>query len=254
MTSKLRQLNQKGFTIVELLVATAVLSVILLIVTMVMVGIGNLYYKGVNQARVQDNVRSLTDEISQALQLDDGTTFAKQRPVAPQVVGRVCINNVRYSYVLNKQIGSTDVETGDTVQHVLWRDKVTAGTCSLLTDFWKNDPNTIAGHGTDGVELIAPHSRLTSFDVDRADADSPYVIKIGVAYGDGDLLCNESVVGDCDSTEDETLPAHATHHTNLQIDYTHSPYEIICRGHLGDQFCATSALQTTVIKRLIKQG
>ncbi len=62
---------QKGFTIIELMIATAVLSTILVMVTVVMVNIGSLYYKGINQARVQDDVRSIADEIIKNIQLND---------------------------------------------------------------------------------------------------------------------------------------------------------------------------------------
>ena len=57
--------KQAGFTIVELMIATAILSTILLLVTTMMINIGNLYYKGVNQARVQDGVRTLADDVGE---------------------------------------------------------------------------------------------------------------------------------------------------------------------------------------------
>jgi prepilin-type N-terminal cleavage/methylation domain-containing protein len=255
MTYKLRRLNgQSGFTIVELLVATAVLSVILMIVTVVMVGIGNLYYRGINQARIQSNVRSLTDEISQKLQLSDGSSFTVKNP-DPSVPGyhiahALCIGTTRYNYVLNEQIGSADPVSGSPVKHVLWRDTIAVDGCSVLDNFWKEDIPQVGGADDDGSELIAPHSRLSSFDVAQASSNQPYHVSIGVAFGDGDLLCNHLVPGDCDANTDE-IESGGVHHTALNT--AHRPYDIICRSRKGDQFCATSALQTTVVQRLINQ-
>jgi prepilin-type N-terminal cleavage/methylation domain-containing protein len=237
MTYKPRKLNQEtGFTIVELLVATAVLSVVLTLVTVVIVGIGNLYYKGVNTARVQDNVRSLTDEISQKLQLQDGKSFSFNSPVPPNIVYTMCVGTTRYNFVLNRQMGTPGVE------HVLWRDNVPIGSCTVDNSFWSN------ASLTGGTELIAPRSRLTSFKVVQ-QSSSFYIISIGVAYGDGDLLCNLTVGSgagsDCSLATDETDVAHAAALTTIA-----NPSDIVCRSHHGNEYCATASLETTVIKRL----
>lgn len=248
--------SNEGFTIVELLIATTILSTILLIVTVVMVGIGNLYFKGVNQARVQGTVRDTTDEITQKLQLNDGSTFNPIVPTSADPVGAVCIGSTRYSYVLNKQIGAKDPITHDDIKHVLWRDTVSTGSCTRFSAFWTADnPNdtSVPGHGTDGVEVIPPHSRLSIFSITRATDQSPYIIKIGIAYGDGDLLCNSTIANECNTDEAESdSGAGLTHQNNLQSasNPAADPDIINCRGRIGGQFCATSGLQTRVVKRL----
>lgn len=250
MISKPHSLKQqRGFTIVELLVATAVLSTILLIVTISIVGIGNLYYKGFNQARIQSSVRTLTDELALKLQLFDGTRFSNLAvPIAPPasvadtIIHTTCIGSTRYSYILNTQMGTTlNLGGNKDVKHVLWRDSIGTGSCAVLTSFWYS--NTPSAGGT---ELVAPHSRLSTFAV-QPMAPGQYKISIGVAYGDGDLLCNNGSAypDDCAAEAGDTDAAHRT-----ALTHPAKPQDIVCRSHIGTQFCATSALQTTVVKRL----
>ena len=196
------QLNQKAFTIVELMIATTILSTILILVTVMMVGIGNLFYKGVNQARVQDDVRTISDDVSQHLQLSDSPPLAS---VSGDGTGVYCIGDTRYTYVLNQQIGSAN-------PHVLWRDSnPTPGSCAATDGFLNNTTPS-----PDGTELIAPNSRLTYFNISLS---SPYTISIGVAYGDDDLL-------------------------NL------AGLNTTCKGSIGDEFCSTATLTTTVVQRI----
>jgi prepilin-type N-terminal cleavage/methylation domain-containing protein len=165
--------SSAGFTIIELLIATAVLSTILLLVTSLMINIGKLYYKGINQARVQDNVRSITDEVAQHLQLGDSFI-----PVISGSEQAYCMGTTRYTYILNKQIGS-DASTQSL--HVLWRDKnPTPGNCPAALPVLTT-PMPSSG----GSELIAPNARLTDFTI---TGSSPYSVSVSVAYGDDDLL------------------------------------------------------------------
>ena len=52
--------GQKGFTVLELMIATTVFSVMLLLTTTGMIQIGKVYYKGLVTAKTQDTVRSIS--------------------------------------------------------------------------------------------------------------------------------------------------------------------------------------------------
>jgi len=239
----MKRLNKTGFTIVELMIATSILSVILVTVTVVMVGIGNLYYKGINQINIQDTTRNISDEISQKLQLSDGMNLDHEVLPTDHNIQAYCIGSTRYTYVLNHQMG--DHDDSSPYMHVLWRDSISSGACGTAIPDLKQ-PN-ISG-STDGVELLGNHSRLTEFDIAPPNLKtSPYTLTVGVAYGDNDLLCNTGVSGDCDASDDT-----AQHQKNLGMDGTvsHPLGGIICRGSTGQQFCATSHLQVIVAKRL----
>ena len=77
---------ENGFTIVELMIATTVLSVILLLASVVIIGIGNLFYKGVAQSQTQGDVRTIIDDVSQHLKLDGGNVIAFTDPSNPDIV------------------------------------------------------------------------------------------------------------------------------------------------------------------------
>lgn len=233
---------ERGFTIIELLIATAVLSTILLLVTILMINIGNLYYKGINQARIQDNTRSLSDELSQHLQLGSGMLTASG-DAADSNVGQsaYCVGNVRYTYIIGIQIGSPAPGSSAPVYpHILWRDdNPTPGSCSITgaqaVNLTSGNPSTNL-HGT---ELIAPKSRLINFSITGA---SPYAVSIGVAYGDNDLLCSSSVsINGQPSCSVSTAMPQLVNYTNGNLQ---------CKGSIGDQFCATSSLNTNVVQRL----
>jgi prepilin-type N-terminal cleavage/methylation domain-containing protein len=234
--------NQKGFTIIELMIATTVLSVILVLVTVLMISIGNLYYKGVSQARVQDDVRSTADELGQHLQLTS-VSPAQSNPADTNnafsgiVMNAYCIGATRYSYVMGVQIGQKPPSAIVALKHVLWRDTIPTGANCLAANLTAATPTDKVGNGTNGTELIAPRSRLTQFcigtvssgGVCTTNVNSPYTIAIGVAYGDGDLL------------------------QNINAPPLSSP-NAVCTGSKGDQFCATAYLNTTVVRRLTNDG
>lgn len=228
--SQQRRQSEQGFTIVELMIATAVLATLLVVVAVVMIGIGRLYYKGVTQMRVQNTARTVVDQITQQLQLVDD-----QAPVRPLVsneetvatnftISAFCVGKTRYSYILNRQIGTASNQ----IKHVLWRDKTPAGGCvpAKLTEDNPSDPSNPV---TDGVELMGPKSRLTAFSISLT---SPYTIAVGIAYGDDDVV---------------NLKGPNTNGTTYPLDL--SGLQSNCKNE-GGEFCATASLQTTVVKRL----
>ena len=224
---KLKQQSQQGFTIIELLIATSVLTLILLLATVMITSIGNLYYKGITLSQTQDTVRSIVDQLTQDLQLSDGLPSVPDpgtpgNPnintslVAGQTLYATCIGTTRYSYVLNKQIVTS-------LPHVLWRDSIGSGSTCSPVDLSSVSPST------SGVELMGPKSRLTSLVITSSSA-SLYTIKLSIAYGEDDLLAGADT-------------------SNL---LNGSDYNVGCAGSTGNQFCATDRLTTSVIQRVNK--
>jgi prepilin-type N-terminal cleavage/methylation domain-containing protein len=221
--------HERGFTIIELMIATAILATILVLLTAMIIGIGKLYYKGLNQARVQDATRSVIDDVSQQLQLSGATPLLVNANISGIPMNAYCIGTTRYSFVVGKQIGTgTDITTSGTtpqIPHVLWRDTNTSGGCAPL-DLTQNDPTAAAPVGTsaNGSELTPPNSRLTDFSIAGMPPAgvSPYAVSIEVAYGNSDLLSSTSG------------PAGS----------------VVCKVTAGEQYCATASLTTTIVSRL----
>ncbi|HSX45515.1 MAG TPA: prepilin-type N-terminal cleavage/methylation domain-containing protein, partial [Candidatus Saccharimonadia bacterium] len=131
------KLGRRGFTIVELMIATSVLSTIILLVSIMMISIGNLYAKGLYQSRTQDTTRTITDQLAQDLKLNNSfTTGSASKPFGGKniTIGAYCIgDNVRYSFIVGYRLGNGPDTTPPTpvlplVPHVLWRDDNSAST------------------------------------------------------------------------------------------------------------------------------
>jgi hypothetical protein len=185
--------NQRAFTIIELMIATSVLATMLILVATILVNIGNLYYKGINQARIQNDVRTIADDVAQNLMLDSAQVYhTADTTTHPGVTMEAyCIGSARYSYVVGTQIShQTNGSPSVLVRHVLWRDNgANANNCQPLDITMSNPPGSVKG-----TELIAPNSRLLEFTVTKP---SPYGISVSAAYGDDDLLCDGNTAGDC---------------------------------------------------------
>ena len=220
----MRKVNHKhwqhGFTIIELMIAITVLSIILVMATAIMLNISNLFYKGLNQSRVQDDTRTIADDVAEHLQLGKSVQYlAATNPLAPTQggfkVGVLCVDNTRYSFILGNQI--------NTAHHVLWRDTLQDSKPCVPALLTVADPKGTNGGDWNqpGAELIAPNSRLSQFTL--SSIASPYTINVSVVYGDDTVL---------DPLTKNLPTAH-------------------CAGgnENGDRFCAESSLSTTIDKR-----
>jgi|SRR5579884_1829837 len=228
------KLNNKGFTIIELLVATSVLSVILLLVTVMLINIGNLYYKDVNQAHVQDSVRSISDEITSQLELSPNKPQTGSQLISGVTINVYCIGPTRYSYVKSIPGSAWQMNTPFStvtfqIPHLLWRDTPNAGCNPSVAADLTAMPPTLPSTEPNGADLVSTGDLLTqfcigSYNVASGDCTfqvaptSPYTVAIGVANA-GSLL---NLAG---------------------INST-------CSVRTGDQYCAASSLVTTVNSRL----
>jgi prepilin-type N-terminal cleavage/methylation domain-containing protein len=230
--------NQKAFTIIELMIATSILAIILLLVTTMMISIGNLYYKGTTQASLQDNVRNITDEISQDLQLN-GSALITGTNTNPNLPRSYCIGTTRYTYILGKELSTSPGAYQS--YHVLWRSTVPAGTCPDIVSATFNA--TSLSTRDPGTELIGPSSMLTSFTI--TTGASPFTITINEAYGSNSLLCDTGTdTGAGGACNTPTATSNHIWDPNPPVG------QVVCRGFTGTQFCSTAGLTVTVSERL----
>ncbi len=222
----MRQQYRNGFTIVELLIATTVFSVVLLVASTAMIQIGRLYYKGIISTRTQNATRDIAQRVVTDLQYGGSDSFKpnysalstvpsqpeQNPPLKPDNIGQalaVCIGDSKYTYWLGQQVKGT--------HHGIVLSQATSGTCSP-------DSN--------GVELLGENMRLTQFQIAKSSGNQGfYTVKIKVAYGDNDLL---------------TTYNEASDGINInQLSQT------LCKsGIAGSNFCATSALDTSATIRV----
>jgi prepilin-type N-terminal cleavage/methylation domain-containing protein len=219
LEAKLGKKSIGGFTIIELLIAMTVFSLILTAAVFGMVQVGRAYYKGVIVSRTQHTTRSILDDISRTIQLSGGDiVFGNDNSIRA-----LCIGGVRYSVLMNAQLTESAPVDFDSdnpqAKNVFWKE---TGGCAGDVLTLENFATGIEGEGT---ELLGANMRVTDFRVTNHDNSSLYTITLSIAYGDQDLLD----VADDDDGNSRTICAP---------------------GVAGTQFCAISELSTTVMRRL----
>ncbi len=213
------QKHEKGFTIIELMIATIIFSIIILGGTAAIVQIGRMYYKGVISSQTQQTGRSVVDQISRPIQFAGATPkVAYPSPVNKGGIqtNAICIGNVRFTYGINAEV--TPGQTGYTAQHkaahALWKDTYpSTSSCDAI------DLTTIT-NATSGEELLPQNMRLGRFSISNPSGDL-WSIDALFIYGEDDLLLPDA----------------------------NNPTGCFGQGN-GSQWCATSNLSTEVYKRI----
>lgn len=165
---RIRQ-NQQGFTIVELMIATLIFSVVLLVVTIGIIQISRVYYKGITEANTQNVTRSVADTISQAIQFNGGVVTN----TSGGSTGVFCVGSQQFSYRLGVKL--QDAAVNGTNYALL--QSTTPGCTS-------SSPVPTANF----KELLGPNMRLSNLVVTQSG--NLYKITVKVVYGDDDLLNN----------------------------------------------------------------
>lgn len=249
-------LNQQGFTIVELMISLSILSVILIISTVALVDIGGLYDKGVSASNLQNATRNIMADVTAGIQFSKyspqqcsstptagilNCTYTPPYPYTYQLNGNTyeidayCIGTARYTYVNNVELGK-DSSTGVSTPYILWRDTLQSPLANCVpANNMKNsemgsggvnptnpDSNTSANSG---YEMMANHTQIKQFSISldsNLGINDAYIINLSAAYGDNALISG-------------------------------SGSNISCKSQLGQtasDFCSTSTSSSTITGRL----
>lgn len=202
--------NKKGFTILELMIASTIFSVILLLCTFGIVQIGKTYYKGTTVSRTQSVARDVMDRLTQEIQFSSSVPRNPSPISADAIVGaaesegRFCVGSNRYTFRKNTRV---DSGANPDPAHALVVDSYGGGLCS--------NAGFSAAISNKGKELLGEGMRLGEFEI-ISDLRG-YTIKLRVIQGGDDLI---------------------------KADGKN------CEGGAGSQFCGSSFLETTVRRRL----
>lgn len=216
----------KGFTILELLIATVVFSVVLLLVTSGIMQITRVYYKGVTESNTQNTARAIIDTVSQAIQFSGGdVTPTAASPVADTDYA-FCVGNEQFSYRLGWQVENSHTPADKQTWHGMVQRTISGGgsDCASSTGAQSLTSQTVVGR-----DLIGQHMRLSNLRVVSL-GNNLYEVRVRVVYGDSDLLYSPSAPTD---SAGATRP------------------DAVCRGQqAGSQFCSVAELSTVVVKRV----
>ncbi len=210
--------SSKGFTIIELMIATLVFSVILLIVTAGIISLTDQYYKGITSSKTQGAARQIMDTIANDIQLAPGGTMGVVPPANSAVSGvqYFCTGTHVYSYMIGKELvdSSPNAALSQSLHALVQSPQ--SGSCG--------DPGAFPPAGSGNREMLTPSMRITKLNITQVSPGSAHPlwqITVRVTSGDDDLFTNN--------------PPNATS---------------VCKGGSGSQFCAVSELTTTVEERL----
>lgn len=222
--SSRRHLPDRGFTLVEAMLATAIFSLSIVIAITAFVQVNRIYHRGITTSRVQEDARSLIDELSRTIQFADGGSFVfnpdpdpNDLPAGsydPAGAGAFCIGSSQFTF-------NIDVESG-TNRNVLGLP--VAPFAPAVPIVYKSDrkpgctpaPDTHAG---DGYDLVRKGFVLKDLQVTE--------ISLGVYRVEFTIAANQSGV------------------------LTGSGSAATCQpGGAGTQFCAVTTLSTIVSRRV----
>ncbi|HSX43711.1 MAG TPA: prepilin-type N-terminal cleavage/methylation domain-containing protein [Candidatus Saccharimonadales bacterium] len=202
------RLESNGFTIVELMIATGILSVILLICATSLIDIGRTYNKGVISTQTQDATRAIMQDASNLVQF--GSTIPKAG--APQSFNSLaeqsyCIGTTRYTFGKNAQVNDGLSAGTYNAQHqslhALWRDTTTnPGLCPLVDLTASGDLSNAGNSGVpgSGQEMVPVNMRLKEFSINLlpVSGSKVYDIHVTVIYGnDADTVLTGGVATGC---------------------------------------------------------
>lgn len=220
----IRRRDQRGFTLVELMVATTVFTVIMASVAAMLVQYSNSQRKAVNETTVQNAARDVVDRVSQSLQFEGRTVTGLTS--ADNTIG-YCIGTTRYSVALGRQVTSSST-------HAAMVDQVGIG-CGGSAQQVRT-----ATSGLLGTELMGGQMRVARFEVTSSQAGL-YTVTLRVVYGATDLLCSQAASVSCSKDNNGT---------STVFDGKDIPGDTECKAGNDARFCAVSELATTVRSRL----
>ncbi len=208
--------SQSGFTILELMIATSVFSIILLVVAAGIISFTKQYVKGITTSNTQAVARSVMADVVQNVQFSGGS-ISGDTTVNP---AQVCIGNTAYYYVRGQQVTGT--------QHGLVKDNSPCSSDGI--DLSHLTPAT-------QHELLNQHMRLAEFSFSQPDSSSTNAqITISVVSGEYDMLTDKN--------------GNSLHSESGAPSDSFDWPSVRCKAGAGSQFCAVSRLTTFVQGRI----
>lgn len=195
MKKNLINQKQNGFTVIELLIATSVASVILLLAAFTIIQISRMYYKASVLSRTQDTTRSITDIVSRQIQFANGTNVKKDTvsDIDLGSINVICVGADRFTYVINalqddsKNNGHSLNGSELKLAHAMWHDTITNNGACVPAKLSVVDPSATTG-GTNGSDMLSHNMRLSKFGIDRLGSTNVWALSVKVIYGESDLI------------------------------------------------------------------
>ncbi len=166
---------EEGFTIIELLVASTVFSVVLVVISVGLIQVTKLFYKGTTLTNTQEVARSIMDDISQAIQLS-GDRVVTSIPGSSGSQG-FCVGTRQYSYLTGVPLSNATPNN-----HVLVVVDPVNG-CGGTT------AQSMSSVSSASRELMGNNMRLGALSLQSVPgASGLYNVTVRVVHGDDSVL------------------------------------------------------------------
>jgi prepilin-type N-terminal cleavage/methylation domain-containing protein len=214
--------DSTGFTIIELLVATTVFSIVLMVILASFLQIGRMFYKGISVSNTQETARSVVESISDDMKLSQSFIPTANYNTTAKYF---CVGDHRYVYNIDHvKVGQGDV-TGP--QPVSPR--------GIIESTVNGCPPPSSAAGTNVQQLLGPDMQLNDFSVACPTLNNCNIHIHIVFYGFDDSVFNSS------SHPDDTSSDHSAAINDA---------DAYCSGSLlSTQFCAVADIDSTVAMR-----
>jgi prepilin-type N-terminal cleavage/methylation domain-containing protein len=183
--------SRRGFTLVELSLVMAFISLLLLAILISTIHIAKIYAKGVTNRQINQVGRELTDTIRRDFLTADAARIRSYIPSGNAANGRICLGNV--SYVWNTATtlagdGEKIKDKNNSTAVVFTRVVDNGGT--LCINGSNGYPKSLAGLQGDATNLLDSQGRslevynLTLTTMDQHGSDGLYGIDITIGTND----------------------------------------------------------------------
>ena len=179
-----------GFTIIELMIATSVFSIILLISMAALVYIGGLYYKGVTVSKTQEVTRDVMSTVGDAIRYgrEDITSVPAAQVTGPSDWNSYCIGIRKYSFKLNTVL-MKDPVAGKAQANQVFTETIDASCGTTVLDPTPAD----SLDGQPPREILGEFMRVNSFEITALPSGLTQV-SISIAYGgEGELSADSEI-------------------------------------------------------------
>jgi prepilin-type N-terminal cleavage/methylation domain-containing protein len=213
---KKTDVHERGFTIVELMIATLVFSVILTVVTMGVISFSNRYYKGVHASTTQNTTRNIMDTITQAIQ------FGEARVDPSGANNFFCAGGSVFMFD-----ASGAMYDGLAGQRGMYVAPKVGDAC-------------VDQALTGGRQMLGKRMRIAAMSVTQvAGVSTMYRAQVVIAYGEDNALCAPSLPMGCSPSASYSA-----------VNFINRP-DVTCKPGNGNQYCAVSRLTANVQKRVV---
>lgn len=225
--------DQNGFTIVELLIATMIFSLVLIVILYGVLSFTHAYYQGVNSSTTQETTRSITNTIAQAIEFSGDAITTAGTVNASANEYEFCAGGATYYYILGAEYDGATPSLNDPGLYVY------PSSCT-----WPNAPSF-----SGGKEMLGKNMRITYLNLSEPSSPGSrlYNVSLSLAYGDNDLLCSVSHgsgTGGCNAGAASYPDTSGTYVTGANAN------DVECKQDAGYEFCAHAGLSTTVSLRV----